>query len=190
MRLNLSSLALKWSALCGVNQIQPIPIIPSKMVAMPYSGVQWEGLENSVATWTESNIGKSLRRSWEVNTIFFVCVKPWVICNVRYFQWKQSVVGDLSESRWSRIHPHTFGWARWVTYPSTNVLLARRMQCSHKTLDTGRGIRTIFDTSPILWLNFSNSCIKQYDIKGQKSWHSFFLSIYYTEKKKKKISWI
>lgn len=45
----------------------------------------------------------------------------------------------------------------WPSYPSTRVLLARRMQCSHRTLDTGSGMRTCLETSPRRLLNCSNS---------------------------------
>lgn len=44
-----------------------------------------------------------------------------------------------------------------LSYPSTRVLLAKRMQCSQRTLDTGRGIRTCLETSPSRLLNCSNS---------------------------------
>lgn len=42
-------------------------------------------------------------------------------------------------------------------HPSTRVLLARRMQCSHSTLDTASGMRTWRETSVSRWLNCSNS---------------------------------
>lgn len=44
-----------------------------------------------------------------------------------------------------------------LSYPSTRVLLAKRMQCSQRTLDTGRGMRTCLETSPSRLLNCSNS---------------------------------
>lgn len=46
---------------------------------------------------------------------------------------------------------------RSMAHPSTRVLLARRMQCSHRTLDTGSGMRTCLETSPSRLLNCSNS---------------------------------
>lgn len=42
-------------------------------------------------------------------------------------------------------------------HPSTRVLLARRMQCSHSTLDTGSGMRTCLETSCNRLLKSSNS---------------------------------
>lgn len=44
-----------------------------------------------------------------------------------------------------------------LSYPSTKVLFARRMQCSQRTLDTGRGMRTCLETSLSRLLNCSNS---------------------------------
>ena len=44
-----------------------------------------------------------------------------------------------------------------LTHPSTSVRLARRMQCSHRTLETGSGMRTCLETSASRLLNCSNS---------------------------------
>lgn len=43
------------------------------------------------------------------------------------------------------------------TYPSTIVLLANRIQCSQSIFETGKGIRTLLETSFNFLLNCSNS---------------------------------
>ena len=49
-------------------------------------------------------------------------------------------------------------WQASYTYPSTNVLLANRMQCSHSTSLTTLGMGTLLLTSPSLPLNICKSC--------------------------------
>lgn len=70
--------------------------------------------------------------------------------------------GVIESTAWLDWHgfkrsPQIFLEMKWLSYPSTRVLLAKRMQCSHRTLDTGSGMRTCLETSPSRWLNISNS---------------------------------